>query len=62
MVNNSIKEKLDNVSWLLMRLKAEQSIAYPSGTDLEIRMYNTNAIHVALTFRLLFSILTILII
>ncbi|XP_072767209.1 Fanconi anemia group I protein [Anoplolepis gracilipes] len=35
LVNSSIKEKLDNVSWLLMRLKAEQNIACPLGEDLE---------------------------
>ncbi|XP_011335090.1 Fanconi anemia group I protein homolog isoform X2 [Ooceraea biroi] len=35
LVNNSLKEKLDNVSWLLVRLKAEQNIAYLPGTDLE---------------------------
>ncbi|XP_029669102.1 Fanconi anemia group I protein isoform X2 [Formica exsecta] len=35
LVNSSIKEKLDNVSWLLMRLKAEQNIACPPGEDLE---------------------------
>lgn len=35
LVNSSIKEKLDNVSWLLMRLKAEQNIVCPPGTDLE---------------------------
>ncbi|CAL1679736.1 unnamed protein product [Lasius platythorax] len=35
LVSSSIKEKLDNVSWLLMRLKAEQNIVCPPGTDLE---------------------------
>ncbi|KAL6423840.1 hypothetical protein ACFW04_010347 [Cataglyphis niger] len=35
LVNSSIREKLDNVSWLLMRLKAEQNIACPPGEDLE---------------------------
>ncbi|GAB1869216.1 Fanconi anemia group I protein-like protein [Camponotus japonicus] len=35
LVNSSVKEKLDNVSWLLMRLKAEQNIACPPGEDLE---------------------------
>jgi len=40
LVNNSVKEKLDNVSWLLMRLKAEQNIVCPPGTDLEERMYS----------------------
>ncbi|XP_032678232.1 Fanconi anemia group I protein isoform X3 [Odontomachus brunneus] len=35
LANNSVKEKLENVSWLLVRLKAEQSIACPPGADLE---------------------------
>ncbi|EGI62534.1 Fanconi anemia group I protein-like protein [Acromyrmex echinatior] len=35
LINNSVKEKLDNVSWLLVRLKAEQNIVCPPGTDLE---------------------------
>lgn len=39
LVNSLIKNKLDNVSWLLVRLKAEQNIVYPSGIDLEARMY-----------------------
>ncbi|XP_011647262.1 Fanconi anemia group I protein [Pogonomyrmex barbatus] len=35
LINNSIKEKLDHVSWLLERLKAEHNIACLPGTDLE---------------------------
>ncbi|XP_018371290.1 PREDICTED: Fanconi anemia group I protein [Trachymyrmex cornetzi] len=35
LINSSVKEKLDNVSWLLVRLKAEQNIVCPPGTDLE---------------------------
>ncbi|XP_036145444.1 Fanconi anemia group I protein isoform X3 [Monomorium pharaonis] len=35
LVNNSVKEKLDNVSWLLVRLKAEQNVVCSPGTDLE---------------------------
>ncbi|KYQ49928.1 Fanconi anemia group I protein [Trachymyrmex zeteki] len=35
LINNSVKEKLDNVSWLLVRLKAEQNIVCPPGTDIE---------------------------
>ncbi|XP_018402667.1 PREDICTED: Fanconi anemia group I protein [Cyphomyrmex costatus] len=35
LINNSIKEKLDNISWLLVRLKAEQNVVCPPGTDLE---------------------------
>lgn len=35
LLSSSVKEKLDNVSWLLMRLKAEQNIVCPPGTDLE---------------------------
>jgi len=53
LVNNSIKEKLDNVSWLLVRLKAEQNIVCPPGTDLEERMYNS--IFILLKFLYLFS-------
>lgn len=40
LINNSVKEKLDNVSWLLVRLKAEQNIVCPPGTDLEECTYN----------------------
>lgn len=35
LVNSLVKEKLDNVSWLLVRLKAEQNIVCPPGTDRE---------------------------
>ncbi|KAL0110270.1 hypothetical protein PUN28_013728 [Cardiocondyla obscurior] len=35
LVNNSVKEKLDNVSWLLMRLKGEQNIVRSPGVDIE---------------------------
>ncbi|XP_011143561.1 Fanconi anemia group I protein [Harpegnathos saltator] len=35
LANNSVKEKLENVSWLLVRLKSEQNIVCPFGADLE---------------------------
>ncbi|XP_071633870.1 Fanconi anemia group I protein isoform X1 [Temnothorax longispinosus] len=35
LINSSVKEKLDNVSWLLVRLKAEQNVVCSPGTDLE---------------------------
>ncbi|XP_011882378.1 PREDICTED: Fanconi anemia group I protein isoform X2 [Vollenhovia emeryi] len=35
LVNSAVKEKLDNVSWLLVRLRAEQNIVCSPGTDLE---------------------------
>lgn len=49
-----VKEKLDNVSWLLVRLKAEQNIVCLPGTDLEERAYNSVFI---LNSYLFFSIL-----
>ncbi|XP_014472315.1 PREDICTED: Fanconi anemia group I protein isoform X2 [Dinoponera quadriceps] len=35
LLNSSVKEKLKNASWLLVRLKAEQNIACLSGADME---------------------------
>lgn len=53
LVNSSIKEKLDNVSWLLVRLKAEQNVVCSPGADLEERAYNS--IFILFKFVLIFS-------
>ena len=55
LINNSVKEKLDNVSWLLVRLKAEQNIVCPPGTDLEECTYNL--IYIAYQHLHLFSLI-----
>lgn len=38
-LNNHIKQKLDNASWLLMRLKAEDFIVRAPGTIDEVCKY-----------------------